>query len=422
MEKNEIAIIYGTDYQRMTRDLLASCDLASLIGDRRKRIGIKPNLVAAIPAEEGATTHPEMVAGLIGYLQDAGFSDIRILEGSWVGDKTSEAFEVCGYERLSRETGVPLIDMQRERPRACDCGGMEIRVGEAAFDLDFLIGCPVMKGHCQTRVTCALKNLKGLLPNTEKRHFHAMGLHKPIAHLSVGIRQDFILVDDICPDLDFEDGGSPVEQNRIMAGRDPVLMDAYACRLMHVEPWEVPYLTMAEKLGAGSTDLGKARIHVLGEDLGKELVRRDKVVAVLDVVEEVESCSACYGYLIPALAALREEMGGRSLLVALGGRICIGQGYRGKSGAIGVGTCTRGFEKNLPGCPPMPEEIERFLREIIREREDASFRQDGEERTFREEPAFARGRSACELQGTDPDRIGEEEAMFLEEAVDGTEE
>lgn len=32
-----------------------------------------------------------------------------------------------------------------------------------------------------------------------------------------------------------------------------------------------------------------------------------KIVELQDAVEEVESCSACYGYLIPALDRLKEE-------------------------------------------------------------------------------------------------------------------
>ena len=64
---------------------------------------------------------------------------------------------------------------------------MELEICREAKSLDFLINVPVMKGHCQTKITCALKNMKGLLPNREKRHFHAMGLHKPIAHLAVGL-------------------------------------------------------------------------------------------------------------------------------------------------------------------------------------------------------------------------------------------
>lgn len=44
-----------------------------MIGDREKVIGIKPNLVAPVPAEDGGTTHPEVVEGLLQYLQEHGF-------------------------------------------------------------------------------------------------------------------------------------------------------------------------------------------------------------------------------------------------------------------------------------------------------------------------------------------------------------
>ena len=238
-------------------------------------------------------------------------------------------------------------------------------------DIDFLINVPVLKGHCQTKITCALKNMKGLLPNTEKRHFHAMGLHRPIAHLAKGIRQDFIVVDHICGDLDFEDGGNPVVKNCIMVSRDPVLVDTYVCGLLHYGIEEVPYIQMAEQLGAGSTDLEHAKIGVLAEEgtyylegsaiWDEELPYADKVVAVQDLVQEVESCSACYGYLLPALDRLRKE----GLLEQLGEKICIGQGYRGKHGKLGVGNCTSGFDFCVKGCPPTETEIYEALKRYI---------------------------------------------------------
>ena len=39
----------------------------------------------------------------------------------------------------------------------------------------------------------------------------------------------------------------------------------------------------------------------------------------------------------------------------------IGQGYKGKSGVIGVGQCTSCFKKTLKGCPPKTSEIRAFL-------------------------------------------------------------
>ena len=363
--KNEILRIYGTEYTKNTIRLLEEADLASLIPSKKTRIGIKPNLVSPSEASWGATTHPEIIAGILEYLQARGFEDIVIAEGSWVGDRTAEAFAVCGYNALANKYQVPLIDTQKEKSHTVDCQGMELRVCSCVDDIDFLINVPVLKGHCQTRITCALKNMKGLIPNSEKRHFHAMGLHKPIAHLSRGIRQDFIVVDHICGDLDFEDGGNPVVRNCIMAARDPVLVDTLVCSLLHIDPAEVPYIPMAAELGSGSMDLKGALIRTIGQESAEDLPRERKIVSLQDAAVEVESCSACYGYLIPALQMLKDE----GLLDKLGEKVCIGQGFRGKNGPLGVGNCTSGFDFCVKGCPPVETQIYRELKEYILARE-----------------------------------------------------
>ena len=249
MKKNEIFRIYGTDYKENTIRILEESDLKSLIPDKASRIGIKPNLVAPVPAIMGSTTHPEVVAGLIEYLKSYDFNNITIMEGSWVGDKTSDSFMVCGYNALSEKYDVRLVDTQKCRGIATECGGLMLNICDCLSEIDFLINVPVLKGHAETRITCALKNMKGLIPNSEKRRFHAMGLHDPIAHLSVGIHQDFILVDHICGDLDFEDGGNPVDTNCIMTCTDPVLMDTYVCFLLGYELSDVPYILNAHDAG-----------------------------------------------------------------------------------------------------------------------------------------------------------------------------
>lgn len=361
MENNQIYITCGTNYKEMTKELLRECALADRIADRKKRIGIKPNLVSPTEASYGATTHPEIVAGILEYLQENGFYELVMLEGSWVGDKTSEAYEICGYRELSEGYGVPFWDTQKDKSISRDCGGLRLNLCESVEKLDFLINVPVLKGHCQTKITCALKNMKGLIPNSEKRRFHSMGLHKPIAHLGVGIRQDFIVVDNICGDLDFEDGGNPVVMNRLLAGADPVLMDAYVCHMMHYDIADVPYVVMAEQLGVGCADLSKADIRICGGNAGKEIPKSRKVVELQDAVEEVESCSACYGYLIPALEMLKED----GLFEKLDKKICIGQGFRGKTGELGIGHCTRKFASHLEGCPPTENQIYEFLKEYV---------------------------------------------------------
>ena len=95
MDKNEILIIYGTDYAEAVGTLLAEADLAGMIGARDRRIGIKPNLVAPVPASDGGTTHPEVVEGLIRYLQEQGFHRLVMMEGSWVDVYKRQDRHVC---------------------------------------------------------------------------------------------------------------------------------------------------------------------------------------------------------------------------------------------------------------------------------------------------------------------------------------
>ena len=82
MKENEILKIYGTDYKEMTKSLLMEAELEKRIPGKEARIGIKPNLVSPSEASWGATTHPEIVAGIVEYLQERGFSNLLILEGS----------------------------------------------------------------------------------------------------------------------------------------------------------------------------------------------------------------------------------------------------------------------------------------------------------------------------------------------------
>ena len=94
MERNQILKIYGTDYLQMTKEILEESRLAEMVEEKANelgkskeelQIGMKPNLVAPSEASWGGTTHPEVVAGIIEYLQEHGFIRMAMLEGSWVG-------------------------------------------------------------------------------------------------------------------------------------------------------------------------------------------------------------------------------------------------------------------------------------------------------------------------------------------------
>jgi uncharacterized protein (DUF362 family) len=363
MSKNTIWSTYGNDLKAMAKAVLEAARVHDDIPKKDTLIGIKPNLVLASDACNGATTHPQIVEGVIEYLRECEFKNICMLEGAWVGARTKDAADVCGYTDLSKNTGVPFIDTQKDSFTAVDCGGMSLRICDSALKLDYLINVPVMKGHCQTRMTCALKNMKGLIPNSEKRRYHAMGLHKPIGHLALGLKQSFVLVDAVCGDLDYEEGGSPVQRDQIFGTYDPVLCDAYACTQLGYALSDVPYIGIAEALGAGSADLSALEEIILAKPAQPMRTPQRRVNRLLSRVEQKDACSACCANTVYALLRLEESGKLNRLRVPL----CVGQGYQGQAGAgaVGIGRCTTGFKKSVQGCPPAAGDILRFLEDEL---------------------------------------------------------
>ena len=271
---------------------------------------------------------------------------------------------MCGYTQLSEKYGVPLIDLQRDTYSPVTVAGIKIDICDAVRDVDYLINMPVLKGHCQTKITCALKNLKGCIPNSEKRRFHRLGLHQPIALLTKALKTDLVIVDGLVGDLDFEEGGNPVQMDRIIVGTDPVLVDSYAAELLGYSPDEIDYITMAEELGVGRRLENRAQVVELNSHQHTKRIPHSREVAKLaQYIDERDACSACYGSAIHALARLDEQ----GLLNHLDRRLVIGQGYKGMIGdsAVGIGSCTRGFARHIDGCPPTAKSIIAMLKDTF---------------------------------------------------------
>ena len=345
--------IYGTDAHEMTKALMSSADVASTIPEDAD-IALKPNLVRAGTPETGATTHSGVLSGCIEYLQENGFSKISIIEGSWIGGNTRQSFKICGYDKVCEKYGVSFYDLKTDKMRLVDTPLRSMEISCRALECDYMIDLPVLKAHSQTRITCALKNLKGCIPDHEKRRFHAEGLFEPIAALAATLKPSLVIVDSICGDLSFEDGGNPIQTNRMMLGFDPVQMDTYGCRLMGIDPGSVPYIGLSEKWGAGNSALLDDDIVRLNEPVNSQKYPHPSglVKRLTRNVTADGACSACFASLVRALYVADRE--GHPIT----DNICIGQGYRDKTpDGMGVGRCCKEADICVMGCPPTPEAI-----------------------------------------------------------------
>ena len=347
----------NSDIAGGTLELLKAGDLKDLVRSDM-RVSLKPNMVTAKHPSLGATTHSEVAEGIIIYLKELGVNKIEIIESAWIGDSTKRAYKACGYDILSKKYGVPLHDLKDDKIKKVKSGEFNIEICERALETDFLINIPVLKAHCQTRFTCNLKNLKGCISDSEKRKFHTLGLHKPIAYLNAAVKTHYCVVDGICGDLSFEEGGTPVERNMLICGADPVLVDSYCCELIGWRADEIGYLKIAREIGVGEYYNENTPVIEINKEnkIKPATINKKYIERLAAYISEDSACSACYSSLVYALHRSKKLSGQE--------KIHIGQGKKGKTGKLGCGNCASGFDSFIPGCPPKSVDIVKFLGEL----------------------------------------------------------
>ncbi len=345
--------VYGTDAHQMTMKLLEESHAIDLV-PQGGTVALKPNFVVSDVPENGAVTHPGVVSACIEYFQTHGITDISVIESCWVGDETMRAMRKNGCDKVLKKYNIPFYDLKKDTYRRVSSPIGHIEVCERALNATLLVDLPVLKGHCQTRMTCALKNLKGCIPDREKRRFHSLGLMEPIAALGSILKPGLIIVDSICGDLNFEEGGTPVHTNRMYLGTDAVQVDAYGCSLMGLDVEDVPYIHLAEEYGAGDSSWSHDDLVMLNEPTdAMEYPKPSGTVARLTKhVHQDKACSACFASLVRALYT---NSGSTK-------EIYIGQGWQGKAmTGLGIGRCAKGATECVMGCPPTPEAILKHL-------------------------------------------------------------
>jgi hypothetical protein len=155
--------------------------------------------------------------------------------------------------------------------------------------------------------------------------------------------------------LTFEEGGNPVESNRIIVGWNPLLVDSYCAGLIGYRTDEVEYLIHGRELGLGGFYSADTKVVELNPE--NKPIRASRIAdRYSKYIVEDSACSACYSALVYALHRSRGRVSGK---------IHIGQGFNGKQGeGLGVGSCCCGFLQSVPGCSPKAVDILEMLQKL----------------------------------------------------------
>lgn len=268
---SKVAILKGTSPVETTVKALEriESDVESVLS-RKKPILIKPNYINSKHPSTGITTDSRVIEGIVKFLRERKIEEIIIGEGSGFAD-TFEAFKVAGVDAVAERWGVKLVDLNKDEfvevnpPDPLSL--KKVRIAKTALE-STIISVPKLKPHRIVAVTLSLKNMMGALAS--KGSMHKGRLSKNIADLASVLRPSISVVDGIIAGEGHETSGNPVEMNLVIAGTDPVAVDAVGAAVMGIPPTDVKHLLLAEKKGLGTCNLEE--ITVLGEPI--ERVRR----------------------------------------------------------------------------------------------------------------------------------------------------
>jgi len=259
-----VAIVKGINPLDMTVEALEMVEAYEALSEE-KPVLIKPNYINASHPSTGITTDSRVIEGVVKFLKQHGVKEAIIGEGSGFAD-TFEAYRIAGVDALAKRWNVKLVDLNRDdfieinppSPLA-----NKVKIAKTALE-STIVSVPKLKPHRQAGVTLSMKNMIGAVTPKGSMHLH---LNRNIAEIASIIKPRIAVIDGIIAGEGHETSGNPVEMNLVIAGRDPVAVDAVGAAVMGIPPKDVKHLILAEEKGLGTSDLN--HIEIVGEPIDR---------------------------------------------------------------------------------------------------------------------------------------------------------
>jgi len=234
-----------------------------------QRVLLKPNLLSAKGPERAITTHPNLVeavaeevrrAGAVPFIGDSPGGAIRGIKRVWAN---------TGMEEMARRAGLELVNFEASGSKGIEFGKYTFYISKSVLDADVIINLPKLKTHSLTLLTCAVKNMFGVMPGFRKGEQHKL-YPKPaefaemLVHLYKLVTPSLNIVDAVLAmEGNGPSSGRPRMLGLLMAGEDAVAVDAAAARVVGYPDGFIDTTRMASAMGLGEGNV--AALSLVGD-------------------------------------------------------------------------------------------------------------------------------------------------------------
>ena len=246
------------EYKRVLDTVSKALDDIPSIGLLKPgKVLVKTNLLKLNKPEEGVTTHPFVVEGVVRYLQGLGHD---VLIGDSPGGPFNTIilkaiYDASGIAAVADRTGCKLnfnteaIDVKPLASKLVH----SLKLVKAFTEVDYVVSCAKLKTHTMMTYTGAVKNLFGMIPGVTKADYHLKLNDKShfadmLLDVCDYVKPTFSIIDGIqAMEGDGPSSGDIRELGLILAGENPYELDHAAAKIAGLQ--NVPTILQAEDRG-----------------------------------------------------------------------------------------------------------------------------------------------------------------------------
>ncbi|MFZ0033999.1 MAG: DUF362 domain-containing protein [Sedimentisphaerales bacterium] len=229
---------------------------------------LKPNFIAPRSRHCATQTDPAVLLEVARLLKDFGARPFIGDSPAWSNVFT--CVKALKLEEALKKLSVPV--KQLNKPRKCRIDDTVVGISSVALDADVIINMPKFKTHQQLVTTFAVKNMFGCCSGKRKALWHfAKGKNtdefcKLLIEIYKFLNPALTIIDAVT----VMDGPGPIRGRArplgwLISGTEPIACETICCKLVNINPQNIPIIKTARQMGFGCSDADK--ITITGDSL-----------------------------------------------------------------------------------------------------------------------------------------------------------
>jgi len=258
-----MAVISGGTPATLAREALAALGGMQKFVSRGDVVVLKPNIGWDRVPLQAATTNPELVKTLVEMCFNAGAKKVVVTDVSC--NDARRCFMRSGIAGAAESAGATVLLPEERRFRDYRINGELLSIWPIytpIIEADKIINVPIAKHHNLSRVTMGMKNWYGILGG--RRNQLHQNVDVGIADLATFVRPTLTVLDAYRVLMSNGPQGGNLNDVKLLktvvAGVDPVAIDAYGASFLGLKPEQIPHIMMGHERGLGNMNYAELQV------------------------------------------------------------------------------------------------------------------------------------------------------------------